>query len=432
MRGHSKFVPLFSIAMRWLMGARKTAHRSGMRFGAFGIAAGIVALIVVMSVMNGLQRQYIDSLLETTSFHIRLSADASRTEAIATELRSNSLVRSVTPFRETNLLASFAVTGRQSVVRVLWIDPADAARDTGLCGALHLEPNYVRQSLVGGALIGAEAARALGVNEGSAMQLRGASVSADEGIQQYSIDAPVAGLFKSGYYELDAGLAIMNPQKYGKSQIAAQPLVLGVKLRDPGQAEAVASALSKEPGVVRAEPWNEYNRSFFSALKTEKIVMFLLVSIIFAVVAINIHYSMRRSIARKSRDLAILAAFGLSRRAISSIFTIEGTLIGTIGALIGIAVGVPVARNVDAIINGSLGAVGSILSLLHRAGLVGNVPDLRLFSPSIFYLDGIPSQIMVSDILIIAAFAILFPALAVRVAYRRYRTASPLEVVRSE
>lgn len=428
----SKIIPLLSIALRWLIGPRKTSHRSGMRFGAFGIAAGIVALITTMSVMNGLQKQYIDSLLETTSFHVRVSVDPSTVETLTRTLRANRLVRSVTPFHETNLLASGGSAGRQNIVRVMWIDPQDLVQDLGFCSALHLSPTYAKKSLTDGILIGSEVAHILGAYDGSLLTLRGAFISPEEGIQQYSIETPISGLFKSGYYELDAGLAILDPHRFGNSQIMAQPISLGIKLHDPNRAAEFTEELTHQKGVQRAESWNEYNRSFFSALRTEKIVMFLLVSIIFAVVAINIHYSMRRSIARKAKDLAILAAFGVSKKAISAIFTLEGILIGATGALMGIAIGIPVARNVDAIINAAIGIIESLLSLLHRIGLTGNVPDLRIFSPSVFYIDGIPSHIMSSDIAIIAIFAIIFPAIAVRLAYRRYKTASPLEVLRSE
>jgi len=190
--------------------------------------------------------------------------------------------------------------------------------------------------------------------------------------------------------------------------------------------------LEQEPGIIDIESWQNYNRSFFSALHTEKILMFLLVGIIFLVVAINIHYSMRRSIARKSRDLAILAAMGMNQHSISSIFMLEGILVGLAGALFGIAIGIPIAQHVDGIINGAIGLIESFISFLYRLGFVKGVPDLRIFSPSIFYIEGIPSRIFISDIAVIAAFALIFPVIAVYLAYRRFRNVSPLEVLRSE
>ncbi len=425
-------LPLLSIAMRWLFGPRKTAHRASMRFGAVGIAAGIVALIVVMSVMNGFQRQYIDSLLETTSFHVRVRVDPAQAEPVVHRIESNDLVRSVTPFRETNLLVSENNRIRQSVVRVMWITSNDVVRDTGFCGALRVSPDYIKNCLDDGILMGTEAARMLGAADGSALTLRGAYVSSTEGIQQYSIETHISGLFKSGYYELDSGLAVLDPARFGKAEILSQPLILGVKLKNPNKAAELARALAHEDGVQQAESWNDYNRSFFSALRTEKIVMFFLVSIIFAVVAINIHYSIRRSIARKARDLAILVAFGTSQNSISTIFTLEGLLIGAIGTVLGVGIGIPVAQNINAIINTVIGFLEWLMSIVHHIGLITLVPDLRIFSPSVFYIDGIPSNIMTSDIVLIMFFALIFPVAAVRLAYRRYKTASPLEVLRSE
>jgi len=428
---NTRFVPLLRIAFRWSMTRRKTAHQTGLRFAAVGIAAGIVALIVVMSVMNGFQRQYIDSLLETTSFHIRIRAENSHVPALSQSLRQNPLVRSVTPFVETNLLAE-GPENHQSVLRFMWVGPQDLASDAGFCRALHLSPALAEEGLESGILLGSEAARLLGAYEGIKITMRGALVSPDEGIQQYETDAPVSRLFRSGYYELDAGLAIVSREKIADLSLAPAPTVLGVKLKNPEQADALVAALSHEEGIESIESWRDYNRSFFSALRTEKIVMFLLVSIIFAVVAINIHYSMRRTIARKARDLAILSAFGTSQRSISTIFMLEGLIVGIVGAALGIVVGIPIAQNVDRIINGAIALLDGIMSLLYRMGIAKSIPDLRLFSPTVFYTEGIPSRIFTSDISLIAAFAVIFPAIAVYLAYRRYRNASPLEVLRSE
>jgi lipoprotein-releasing system permease protein len=428
---NAKFMPLLHIAIRWSTAKKKTSHQTGLQFAILGIAAGIVALIVVLSVMNGFQRQYIDSLLETTSFHVRITPENSDIQTLSQFLRQTPLVRSVTPFVETSLLAEGA-ENRQNVVRVMWIKPQDLARDAGFCKTLHIPAPLAEKSLENGILLGSEAARLLGTYEGTKLILRGALVSPDEGIQQYEIDAPVSGLFRSGYYELDAGLAILSQEKITSLPTAPAPLVLGVKLKKSEQTDALVAALAHTEGIKSIESWRDYNRSFFSALRTEKIVMFLLVSIIFAVVAINIHYSMRRTIARKARDLAILSAFGTSQRSISTIFMLEGLIVGIAGAALGVGIGIPVAHNVDSIINGVISLLESVISLFYRMGIAKSIPDLRPFSPSVFYIDGIPSNVFASDIALISAFAIIFPAIAVYLAYRRFKNASPLEVLRSE
>ena len=423
-------LPLY-IAIRWSITGKKSAHSSGLKFASLGIAVGVIALIVVLSVMNGLQLQYIESLLETTSFHIRARIEESNVDIFTDTLRKNRLVKSVTPFIETNLLVQSS-EDRQSVLRVMWIDPEDLALDSGYCKALNILPSAAAKSLEEGIILGSEAAQILGVSEGSILTLRGAFVDPEEGIQGYSERVKVSSIFRSGYYELDAAFAIMPRLK--AKDLAGFPAstILGIKLINAEKSISFVSMLEQEPGIIDIESWQNYNRSFFSALHTEKILMFLLVGIIFLVVAINIHYSMRRSIARKSRDLAILAAMGMNQHSISSIFMLEGILVGLAGALFGIAIGIPIAQHVDGIINGAIGLIESFISFLYRLGFVKGVPDLRVFSPSIFYIEGIPSRIFISDIAVIAAFALIFPVIAVYLVYRRFRNVSPLEVLRSE
>ncbi len=430
-RKRAGFMALFRIAIRWTITGRKTSHRSSFLFSVIGIAAGIVALIVVMSVMNGFQRQYIDSLLETSSFHVRIMPESSDPSILAQSLRENSLVRSVTPFIETNLLAEGA-EGRQNVVRAMWISPQDLGADKGFCNALHISESAAEDGIRQGIMIGTETARLLGMYNGQNLVLRGAVVNPDEGVQQYEIVLPVGGLFRSGYYEIDAGLVILPMASASKLKTLPASLVLGIKLKNPEKVDQFIASLAHTPGIGRTESWRDYNRSFFSALRTEKVVMFILVSIIFAVVAINIHYAMRRNIARKSRELAILAAIGTDRRSIGSIFMLEGLMAGILGALGGIGIGIPLAKNIDHVINFAVGIAEAVVSFLYRLGIAKSVPDLSLFSPTIFYIESIPSRVYASDIGFIAFFAILFPALAVYAAYRRFRNASPLEVLRSE
>lgn len=431
MQKRAGFLSIFRIAIRWTITGRKTSHRTSFLFSVIGIAAGIVALIVVMSVMNGFQRQYIDSLLETSSFHVRIIPENTNPLMLAQSLRNNALVRSVTPFMEANLLAE-GIEGHQSVVRAMWISPQDLSADSGFCNALHVSESAAKDALQQGVMLGTETARLLALSNGQNIVLRGAIVSPDEGVQQYEITLPVGGLFRSGYYEIDAGLAILPMSSASKLKTMPASLVLGIKLKNADKVDQFIASLAHRPEIGQIESWKEYNRSFFSALHTEKVVMFLLVSIIFAVVAINIHYAMRRNIARKSRDLAILAALGTDRSSIGSIFMLEGLMTGILGALTGIGIGIPLAKNIDHVINFVVGLAQAVISLLYRVGIAKSVPDLSLFSPTIFYIERIPSRVYASDIGFIAFFAILFPALAVYTAYRRFKNASPLEVLRSE
>jgi len=429
----TRISPILLFAARWSSFKKRSAHRSGLIFAALGIAAGVIALIVVLSVMNGLQSQYIDSILETTSFHVRIVQEEYSDKEFENFLRQNPLVRSVTPFSEANVLAS-GPSHLQNIVRIMWLDPLALEMDAGLCRTIHISTTTASQSLSSGILIGSEVARSLGAIEGTKLTLRGVYLDPLEGIQQYSIDEPISGIFKSGYYEIDSGLVIASRAHNQALSRKISPLTLGLKLKNPNNAEKFIRQLSfTKPNILKnTESWQEFNRSFFSALRTEKYIMFLLVSIIFAVVAINIHYAMRRSIAYKSQDLAILAAFGMHQRDISAIFTIEGAFVGVFGALTGVLVGIPVALNVDAIINAVISFIETLLSIFVRLGFLQSLPDLRIFSPAVFYIEGLPSKIMISDVLVIVIFALIFPLLASYFAYKRYKNASPQEVLRNE
>lgn len=416
------------IAARWAISSRRTAHRSRLMFASAGIAAGIVALVVVLSVMNGFQGQYIDALLETTSFHARMPVSAPDTDIAF--LRKIPGVRSVMLFFETNLLAS-GRQERQTVLRAMFVEPESLVQDQGFLQALH-KPGLAASIASSGILIGSEAARMLGVREGDMLDFQGAVMDPDEGLQVFRFSSEIAGIFRSGYYELDKGFAVIPLSVSRNLDLPRIFLTAGIKLQNPSRIDAFAASAGRAGITGPLETWRDYNRSFFSALRTEKIVMFLLVSIIFAVVSINIHYSMRRTISRKSRDLAILAATGCDRRSLAVIFVLQGLLVGIIGAVTGCTLGVFVASHIDGILNGAADILQSILYLFHRIGLVSQVPDMRLYSPEIFYLDAIPVRILASDVVLIALFAILFPTLAIHSAFRRAANASPQEVLRSE
>lgn len=429
-RGNSRpgFRARLFIAARWAISGRRTAHRSRLLFASAGIAAGIVALVVVLSVMNGFQGQYIDALLETTSFHARMPVSAPDTDPAS--LRTIAGVRSVMLFFETNLLAS-GRQERQAVLRVMFVEPENLVQDKGFLRALRLT-GLGQSKASQGMLIGSEAARMLGIREGDTLDFQGAVMDPEEGLRVFRFSSEISGIFRSGYYELDKGFAIIPLSVAQNLDLPRIALTAGIKLHNPSKIDDFAASAAKAGIKEPLETWREYNRSFFSALRTEKIVMFFLVSIIFAVVSINIHYSMRRTISRKSRDLAILAATGCDRRSLALIFVLQGLLVGIIGAVAGCTLGIFVASHIDAILNGTADILQAILSLFHRMGLVSQVPDMRLYSPEIFYLDAIPVRILASDVALIALFAVLFPTLAIHAAFRRSANASPQEVLRSE
>lgn len=433
------FRAILFIAFRWMQTGRGGAHRSRLLFASLGIAAGIATLLAVLSVMNGFQRHYMETLIETSSFHVRadvrpgLSQEAIK--QLLASLSDQPEVRSVLPFAETSMIVTDTRLGRQTVAKVLIVDFEQLAHDSGFIAALGLDRAAIARLGNEGAMIGAELARQLQLEQNASILLKGAAVSEEEGLVPYAAQVAASTIFKSGYYDVDAGLVLLSAQTAAREGVPYEhPTTLGIKLvHAEGDARFLMKLRKSAEGTLQhIESWREYNRSFFSALRTEKIVMFILISFIFAVVAINIHHATRRSIARKLKDLAILAATGAESRIIGAIFILEALLTGAAGVAVGFALGIPLALNMNAVINTAVRILDAIVDLLGSSGLVAGGSSSTLFSPEIFYIEAIPSRLLPVDMAIIAACAILFPLFASWMAFRRFRDMAPTEVLRSE
>lgn len=418
---------LLLVSRRWFSGRKGSSGSLRTGLAVAGLAMGVAALIVVMGVMNGLQGGYIDSILEISSFHIRVvlpqDAGADGTEAARAAIRAIPGVRSVLPFRETHVMA-LGPSGRELALSLAFLPEDAAALDPSLAKALGL------QSTAGlppadGILIGSEAGAALGAWPGSTLRLLGFSSSEEEGLGATSADLNLAGTFKSGYWEFDVGKAYLRqgPLSAGTLMPAGAATVLGIKLDNryaDRQALARIAALPMMPEGA-ATSWREYNRSFFGALRTEKIVMLLLVGLIFAVVGVNIAYAMKRAVAARMQELAVLRAVGLGSGAIRDIFLAEGLTVGASGAAIGTATGLLVAANVN-----------SILAAAQRLAAVFSAGSFSGGITASFYLDRVPVRIQTAETAFIALAAVAAAAFAAGSAASRAVLPSPAEVLRNE
>jgi lipoprotein-releasing system permease protein len=193
---------------------------------------------------------------------------------------------------------------------------------------------------------------------------------------------------------------------------------------------AIGAALG--PGDWELVSWREYNRSFFGALRTEKTVMMLLISLIFVVVGINIFHAMRRNIAGKMADIAVIKSFGASDADVRSIFVLDGLSVGLSGALVGAASGLLTAYNINPIVEALSKLSKALAALLRWIGLSSPGGDYRLFSPAHYYIDRIPVSISGGELAFIAILAVASTGIAAFAAARRVSEASPSEVFRNE
>ena len=419
------------VSRRWLS-ARKSAGGSGpSALAASGIAIGVAALIVVLGVMNGFQRGYIDTILEVSSYDVRLETrDRSAVEAdLLPKLRSQKGVKCAVPFIETQVLASGS-DGRSLPLRIRSL-PADIdAMDPGFVSALGL----AQGSLGGikGLVIGSEFARFLNVVVGDEIDVLGVSADREEGISTYSRRLPVGAVFHSGFYDFDMGLAFIaeEGQVSALPSAGGTPISIGIKLEDRNRDAAFVSMLASL-GIEGATGWHDYNKAFFGALRTEKTIMMLLVGLIFVVVGVNIFQSMRRSVHERMEEIALLRSLGGRASEIKGIFIADGLAIGFLGATAGLVLGLLIVANVNEI----LSFVGGVLNWASSAiaGLSGGRPaDLSVYSPRYFYLMEVPVKVLYPETVFVVGAAIASAGAAAASAAGRIADYEPAELLRHE
>ena len=406
-----------------------------------GIATGVLALIVIIAVMNGFQLGFIESILEISSYHLRLeSVPQDRIEELRENIVSVPGIKTAVPFREFQALARGKRYNQQAVlVRGL---PQDALEyDVLMKSKLDFEEGSFDVSSSGSVLLGTELARRLGVEIGDSVTMFSITgiLSAEEdsgGLENFT----VTGIFRTGFYEYDCSWAFVNIENdsfftddSGKK--------IGVKLdnrfHDRQSLEQVKKKILPLPGCeeIKFSSWRDYNRSFFGALRTEKLFMFILVGLIFIVVGLNIFQSQRRSVLQRLEEIGLLRAVGGSEKAVRLVFVCDGAIIGFTGAAAGLVLGLVIASNIPEFFSLIEGIVNFFISLLNIiAGFfgAGQAGDFAVFSPAIFYIKEIPSRILPQEVLLIFMFGFLSAFTAAWFASRKAARIQPAEVLRYE
>lgn len=393
-------------------------------------------MLVVLGVMGGLQKGYIDSILEISSFHIRVETGGLDPSKLSRRIAAMTEVSSVAVFRERHFMA-MGPFGDTTALLVRSFGSDTGASDPGLVKALGL-PEGSSFPDADGMTIGSEAAAALGIREGDEIDLYGLRQSEDEGLLPVSGRIPVKRVFKSGYYEFDSGMAFVSMPAPGALDEAFGPgsAIIGVKLKNryadhaAGEKIAAMAGGQDEGGAVRVSAWREYNRSFFGALRTEKTIMMLLVGLIFAVVGINIYHSTRRGVAAKMIDIAVLKAQGATNADVRFMFGFNGFLSGAAGAAAGAALGLLVNANINSILSFSASVLRALAGLFAPSGRGGN--DYMLFSPAYYYIENIPVSVEPGEVAFIVLAAVASAFFAAFFASRRVSESRPAEVLRHE
>ena len=403
--------------------AGRTTRRNGFisfisGVSMLGIALGVAALIIVLSVMNGFQKEVRDRMLGVVSHIEILGADGNALpdlDRTLSEAGQNPQVIGAAPFVSAQGLLARGEDMKATLVR--GIDPAREPEVTDV--GLGLKSAGLSRLVPGGfgIVLGVELARALGVRQGDKVTLITPSGQMTPGgVVPRLKQMTVVGTFDSGHFEYDSALALIHIDDAQRIYRLEGPTGIRLKLRDLHQAPAVAAELAKTlTGDLLIRDWTQQNRTWFAAVQVEKTMMSIILTLIVAVAAFNLVSTLVMTVTDKRADIAILRTLGASPRSIMGIFVVQGAMVGVIGTLAGLALGLAVAYNIDVI-------VPALEHLLHTSFL----------PKDIYLISRMPSEPQRGDILPIALISLVLSFLATLYPSWRASRVNPAEALRYE
>lgn len=428
------------IAFKHLTRRRKTGFISLISLiSVLGVGVGVMALIVVLAVMSGFDRELKEKIVSVHP-HLRIekAGGVDRPEDVIAKIQSwnRREIKTVSAFVEGQAILRSEANATGVLVKGIDRQREDLTIFGGslLWGTLDLQPieeirikkkffglfKKTEKKLIPSIVIGDILADQLGVGPDGRVSLiapfaeKGKSFSLDKAATQVF---RVAGIFKVGMNDFDSGLALIRLENAQKLyHLGERVSGLSVRFSDVDHAQKLKPYFQMELGTdywVRS--WYDLNRNFFAALQVEKNVMTILLALIVLVAAFNIISTLIMVVMEKTKDIGILRALGATRQSIRKIFMIEGFTVGFLGVILGAALGILMARNLNPI-----------------ADFVEETTGLSVFPSDIYYLNSIPTEINIFDITTIIALALLASLLAGIYPANKAARLNPVEALRYE
>ncbi len=395
------------LPFEWLVGIRYTraGRRSGRNsFISFislismaGIALGVAALIVVLSVMNGFQKEVRDRMLSVLP-HIEIIEPGTGLpdwHITAKQAFQNKEVKGAAPYVAGQAMMTHDGVLRGVVVR--GVLPGEESNVSEVAAQVRQGKFSDLRAGEFNIVLGGELARALQVGLGDKVTLVSpeGQVTPAGVVPRYKAFG-VVGIFEAGHYEYDSTLAFIHIDDAEKMFRLSAPSGLRLRITDMQRAPEVARDLSRVlTGNVLISDWSKQNRTWFAAVQTEKRMMFIILTLIIAVAAFNLVSTLVMTVTDKQADIAILRTLGASPRSIMKIFMIQGALVGLIGTAIGITLGVLVALNVDVIVP-----------------FIEHLLGVQFLPRDIYLISALPSDLRWPDVLTIGSVAVILAFLA--------------------
>jgi lipoprotein-releasing system permease protein len=421
------FSKTFEIPYEWLLGWRYTRAGRGTRRNGFisfisgvsmlGIGLGVAALIIVLSVMNGFQKEVRDRMLGVVS-HIEVIANDGGAlqnvpSTIAT-IKQNSAVIGAAPF-----ITAQALLARGEDMKGVLVRGIDPNLESQVSDVVNAQTKQAFQNLREGefgVVLGRDLARNLGVMTGDSVTLIAPSGQVTPaGITPRLKQMKVVGTFSSGHYEYDSSLAMIHVADAAKIFRLEGATGVRVKLRDLHEAIAVGNELSQRLPSLYVRDWTKQNRTWFAAVQVEKTMMFIILTLIVAVAAFNLVSTLVMTVTDKRADIAILRTLGATPRSIMGIFVVQGAAVGVVGTLAGLGLGLLVAYNVGII-------VPAIEQLFNASFLPRDI----------YLISRMPSDPQSADVVPITVIALVLAFVATLYPSWRASRVNPAEALRYE
>jgi lipoprotein-releasing system permease protein len=386
-----------------------------------GIALGVAALIVVLSVMNGFQKEVRDRMLSVLP-HVEIYVGGGDPERIVSQWNDIAAAALKSP----SVLAAAPCVSAQGMlmrgqelrgVQVRGIDPATEKNVSEVSQQMASGKLSDLKAGSFGIVLGQELADLLGLRVGdSVMMLAPQANIGPAGFTPRMRQFTLVGTFRSGHYEYDTSLAFVDVTD--AARLFRDNAAAGVRLRvdDMSRAPQIAqSLLSLLPSNVMVSDWSRNNRTWFAAVQTEKRMMFLILALIVAVAAFNLLSSLVMAVKDKQSDIAILRSFGATPGEIARIFLVQGALIGVVGTLLGVTGGMAIAFNIDVIVPAIERLIGA-----------------QFLPREIYFISSLPSDPRMADIVSIGLTSLVMSLLATLYPSWRASRLQPAQVLRHD
>jgi lipoprotein-releasing system permease protein len=394
------------IGLRYLKAKRKSTFISIITFiSTAGVALGVMALIVVLAVMTGFEKDLTDKILGTNA-HVVVTHNGTPMEdyqQVMAKLKGFKGVLAATPFIYNQVMLSSGKNVSGVVLR--GIDVQTDRQVTKLSKSIvegsleQLDPAMGSGSdAKPGLVVGKELAKHLGLLVGDSINVISPMGNITPlGMMPRLKPFRVVGIFNTGMFEYDSTLAYISLTQ-AQAFFDLGDTVTGIQLKvdDVYHTGELVRAINQTMAPeYYARDWMQMNRNILFALKTEKMVMFIILTLIVLVAAFGIASTLFMVVMEKTRDIAILKSMGATGLSIMKIFVLEGLIIGVIGTIVGVASGLLIALNLEQIIN-----------------VIEKVTGLNFFSKDVYYLDHFPSLVVPSDVVMISVTAVLISFIA--------------------